>query len=167
MFSIRFSKRNVFAIVVGFAVIVLIGIVTSLISFYCLANLGRILGPDNYLSALSQQPYLAISWFLDIIKLLSPLAGGFVVGRIVKQKGWLYGGLLGIVLTAISIGFVSLTFILPTSLTYGNQFPAGYAQSLAQKNILNQLLHSPITVILTGLGGYISDFLNKRNRKNK
>lgn len=167
MTTVQLSRKNLLAILVGFIVIMVIGIITSTISFFISSNMVRTLSVQDFKSALTQQPYITFSWLLRIISFLSPIVGGFVVGLIVKKNGWLYGGLLGVVLIAISIGIASLIFILPTSLIYGNHFPAGYGQSLALKNITSQLLHSPVTIILTAIGGYLGERLHKRNRKKE
>lgn len=127
----------------------------------------RTLSVQDFKSAFTQQPYLTFSWLLRAISFLSPAIGGFVVGWLVKKKGWLYGSILGIVLKIISIGIISLIFLLPISLVYGPHFPSEQGQSLTQQNILNQLLYAPITIILATLGGYLGEHLHKRNRKKK
>jgi hypothetical protein len=164
--SVQLSRINLLAILVGFVVIVVIGIITSTTSFFISSQIASAYSVGELKSAFIQQQYLTFSWLLRIISFLSPIIGGFVVGRI-KNNGWLYGGLLGVVLTVISIGIVSLIFILPTSLIYDNHFPAGYGQLLALKNITSQLLHSPLTIILTAIGGYLGERLHKRKGNKK
>jgi len=165
--TVELSRKNLLAILAGFVVIILIGIITGAFSFFINATMAHTLSVQDFKSTSTSMPYLAVSWLLKILSFLSPIIGGFVVGRLVKNKEWLYGGLLGVILSATSIAIVSLTFVLPTSFMYSNQFPAGYEQSLAQNNIVNQLLHPPIIILLTGLGGYLSDVLYKKNRKKK
>ncbi len=163
MFHIELSRKNLFALLLGFLLIVGIGIVTSAISFFMVSNVMRTVPASEFKSALSEQPIITFNWLLRIISFVSPILGGLVVGYIVKEKGWLYGGLLGIILLIISIAIVSLTLILPTSMTYDPQFPSGYGHDLALKNILNQLLHSPLTIALTALGGLLGEkFYKKR-----
>ena len=150
MIALGLSKKVFLAIAAGFTVIVLIGTATSAISFLSFFVSFR-LG-------------LTFSWLLKITSYLSFIIGGFVVGWIVKEKGLIYGGILGIILKLVSISIVGLTFFLPTSLIYGPNFPAGYGQELAQKNIVNQLLSSPITIMLTAFGGYLGEYFNKSHR---
>ena len=165
--TVQFSRKNLSAILAGFVVILLIGIITSAISIFISRQIMvRTLSLDDLRSAFTQPGYLIFSWLLRIISSISPVIGGFVVGRLVKEKGWLYGGILGVFLKLISIGIVSLTFLLPSSLIYGPHLPPHQVQSLTQQNILNQLLYSPITIVLTGLGGYLGEYFRKRNRKN-
>lgn len=165
MNTIQLSRKNLLAILAGFAVIVLIGIITSTISLFISSHIARASSVYDFKSAFTQQPYLTFSWLLRILSFLSPVIGGFIVGWLVKEKGLLYGGILGVTLKLISIGIVSLTFLLPASLIYGSHLPPQQGQGLAQQNILNQLLYSPVTIILTALGGYLGERLHKRNRK--
>ena len=155
MRDIRFSKRNLLAFVAGFFTIVLIGGITSTLSFLMMTNISRVFSP----------PYATFNWLLRGLSFLSPVIGGLVVGWMVKEKGWLYGGILGFTLKLISIGVVSLTFFLPSPLVFGSKFPSNYGQELAQKNIFNQLLDLPVTIALTVLGGYWGERLRIKNRK--
>ena len=157
MFNINLSRKNLFAIFLGLLVIVGLGIITSTVSFFVISNIMRTTPVSEFKYAFSQQPILVSNWLSKIIALASPILGGFVVGYLVKEKGWLYGALLGFILLFISISIVSLIFILPTSIIYGPQFPPNYGHELAQKNILNQLLHSPLTIVLASLGGYLGE----------
>lgn len=142
------SKKAFLAIAAGFAVTILIGAVTGAISFFVIIRLG-----------------FTFNWLSKITPYLSLITGGFVAGWIAKEKGLIYGGILGIILKLMSISIVGLTFFLPTSLIYGPNFPAGYGQELAQKNIVNQLLSSPITIVLTAFGGYLGEYFSKRHLK--
>ncbi len=166
MLNIKLSRKNLFAIFLGFLLIAGIGIITSTISFFVTINITRTTPINELKNALSQQPMLIINWLLRLVSFFSPILGGFVVGYMIKEKGWLYGGLLGIFLIIISLGIVSLTFILPTSFMYGSQFPSDYGHSLAQKNLLNQLFNSPLTIALTSLGGFLGErFYSKKVHK--
>lgn len=174
MSTIRLSKKIFLGIIAGFVIIILIGIVTSAISFYISTNIARTSSPQDFKSAFTQQPYVTFSWLLRIISFISPVIGGFVVGWIIKKKGLLYGGVLGIVLKLISIAIVSLTFLLPTSLIYGPNFATEQGRALieqreilAQKNIVNQLLYSPFTIALTAFGGYLGERFSKKSSKKK
>lgn len=167
MSTLHLSKKTVLAIITGFAATILIGIITSAISFYITINIARTFSLQDFKSAFTQQPYVTFSWLLRIISFLSPIIGGFVVGWIIKERGWLYGGILGVALKLVSIGIISLTFLLPTSLIYGPNFPVEQGQAMAQKNIMNQLLYSPITVALTALGGYLGEYFSKKHPKKK
>lgn len=147
MINFQYSHRNLFAIFIGFFVVVSIGIISSAISliFYT-------------------QTYSIVSWTLRIIfDFFSVILGGIVVGWIVRKKGWVYGGILGIVLTIVSIGVVSLSFVLPPTLIYGQNVPHDFYRNLAQKNILNQFFQAPLTILLTSLSGLLGERLyNKR-----
>jgi hypothetical protein len=164
MVNIKLSRRNLFALFVGLLIIDGIGIVTSTISLFMASNVMRTIPFDEIRDTFSQQSMLVLNQLLRMASSASPLLGGFVVGRLVKEKGWLYGCLLGFVLTITSIGIVSLTFLLPTPLIYGQHFPSGYGYDLAQKNILNQLLYTPIIVVLTTLGGFFGENYSKKQK---
>ncbi len=153
---LKLSKRNVLAILFGFLLIFGITIITSTISFFIVSNVMHT--TQDLKTALSTQPILIIT---EGITFISPILGGLLAGWIVKEKGWLYGGILGIILILISVGISILPFLLPASLLYGANFPKDYGSSLAQKGILNQLLHSPVTIILTVIGGYLGEKFHK------
>lgn len=115
---------------------------------------------STFTSAYSQQPYSTLSWLLQALYFLSPLFGGFIVGLIVREKGLLYGVILGILFipTLIVINFLSVSF---------GPIPTEVKQSWIQEFIIGQLLHSPITIALTAAGGYLGEFFHKRNLKKK
>lgn len=161
MSDIHVSKRNLSAIFAGFFTIVLIGAITNTFQFFMLANLSRVFTSHLYI----QQPYLTFNWILRGLSFLSPVVGGLVVGWMVKEKGWVYGGILGFTLGLVSMSIVSLTFILPSSMIFGSRFPSDYGQELAEKKIRHQLLGWPVTVALTALGGYWGERLCIRKRK--
>jgi len=162
--QLNLSRKNLLAILLGFLTILGIGILTTTISFLIHLNMARTLSPENFRAAISQHPVLTISWILRGLSFISPVIGGVVVGWITKEKGWLYGGLLGVILTLVSIGFASLTFILPTATIYGSDFPANYGHDLAQKNIVNQLIGAPLTIVLTSLGGWLGEKIHKKRK---
>lgn len=160
MINFQNSHRNLFAIFIGFLVIVFIGIISSAISFPLISHLFRNLATENLSSIFSTQPYLIVSWTLMVIFDFFPvILGGIVVGWIVREKGWVYGGILGIVLTIVSIGVVSLTFVLPPTLIYGQNVPHDFGRNLAQKNISNQFFQAPLTILLTSLSGLLGERL--------
>lgn len=159
------SRRHIFAIFVGFFIILGLGIITSALSFFMTFHLIRDVSPQDFPAAFYQQPYLTFSWLLRIISFISPILAGVVVGWIAREKGWLYGGFLGILLKLISVGTVFLTFLLPTSLIFGANMSQVAGDALVQKNILNQLLYAPITIILIALGGWLGESFYKRRHK--
>lgn len=159
------SRRHLFAILLGFLVVIAIGIVLSSISFLIYSNAARKLSPDEFRNISLQQPYLAFNMLSKIIYFVLPVLGGFVVGWLVKEKGWLYGGLLGIMLIFISIVIAALPLLLPATYLYGQNIPPNYSYDLAQKNILNQLFNSPLTIALTVLGGLLGEKLHRSKSK--
>lgn len=144
--------KNILAILAGLFVIILFGFVTSLFALNVLEKYNDFT-PQNYLP-------------IKILHLFSPILGGFVVGLIVKDKKWLYGALLGVILTIISVSSVSLTMLLSPASMYGDDFPANEGRILARQNILNQLQGAPLTIFLTGLGGYLGEKSIKNKKKN-
>ena len=164
MTNIKFSRKNIFAIFIGFLVIVGMGIITSTISVFVVPNIMHNIPARDFQAAFFEQPTFILSWILKGISFISPILGGLVVGWIVKEKGWLYGGLLGVLLQLTSIGIVSSTFFLPTSVIWGPSIPVEYGHSLALKNILDQLLDTPTFLALTLLGGWLGERLYKIRR---
>lgn len=165
MLKLNLTRRNLFAIFLGFLVILMLGIITSGISFLISSQVAQNVSPQNFEAAFSQQPILTFSWILRILSFASPILGGIVVGMLIREKGWLYGGLLGVVLTLLSIGIVLLAFFVSTSLIYGQNVPASFGQNLAQKNILNQFINAPLIIVSTAFGGWLGEKLYK-NRKS-
>lgn len=161
---LKLSKKYIFALFAGSITILLVGIIISALSF--LINL-RIFGSATTVadisSAYSQQPYVTLMRILGVISFLSPAIGGFIVGWIVKEKGWGYGGIFGILLKVISISIsVLLLFVIQTP-----NLMFDHIQKFALANILNQALNSPITIILSALGGFLGELTHKRIRKEK
>lgn len=167
MTNLPISRRGLFAILVGFLVIVSIGIISSIVSFLMTLHLIRNFAVQDFPAAFYKQPYLTVSWVLRTISYISPIFAGVVVGWIVKEKGWLYGGVLGVILKLTSIGIVLLTFLLPSSVIYGPNIPQNYGYNLAQKNMLNKLLYAPITITLTALGGWLGEKYSEKRKHLK
>lgn len=167
MATISLSRKNLLAILIGLIAVILIGIITNAISFYISSHIVRTTSVQEFKSAFTQQPYITYRWILGTISFVSPIIGGFVVGWIVKDKGWLYGGVLGIILRLISLAFAIVVFLLPTSLIYGPNFPTDFRKAESLQSIINILIYSPITILKTVVGGYLGEHLHKRNRKKK
>ena len=151
--AIKFTKRNLLAILLGFLVVAGIGIITTFVSVFF------------FRSVFLQQPPTFI-WLLKTVSYLSLLAGGFVVGWIVREKGWVYGGLLGMALVLVNTGLAILFLLLPISVVYGPDFPPDYGKGIAQKQINNAFLNAPKTILLTSLGGFLGAYLYKRKRRD-
>lgn len=129
------SRRDVvWPIFVGFIVVLLIGILASVFV------------------AMIYVPSPLLSLFLNFF---SPVIGGVIVGRMIKEKGWWYGGVLGVLLQAASIVISSLTFIIPMQ---GGDVGRDLGYQLAFTHILNLLLEAPRTIVLAAVGGYIGQY---------
>lgn len=154
--SIQFSRRNIFAIFFGFLVIILLGFITSGFVFFLAPRLAR-----------SGHMIIIFSYLIAALTLLTPIIGGFVVGWHVQKQGGLYGAILGVFLTVVSMALVSLTFILPSSLISSPDFPAAQARALAKTNLLTQLLHAPFLIFVTLLGGILGvwAYQKRQNRR--
>lgn len=162
MYKLQLSRKHVLDLFLGLLVIIVLEIIINAISLFIAYHVTQITPVNEIKDTYSQQPILFFNWLLGIIGVVSPVLGGLVAGWKIKEKGWLYGGLLGIVLTLIFIVFVSYPFFLPTSWVYGLGYPAGYGHDVALKNILNQLIHAPVTIILTSIGGILGEKLYKK-----
>lgn len=136
------KKKNLFAIFLGFSIIVVMGVVTSIISL---------------LIGFNQESIPFIGLLIKTIPVISLILGGYAAGWYIREKGALYGGITGLILAAVSISIASLPFFLPTSFIFGQHVPSDYGYGMAQKNILNQLLYLPVTIVLTSLGGLLGE----------
>lgn len=161
MAKIQLSKKNLHIILGGYIVILLIKILTVALIAYVNIIMVRNFSVDDFESAYTQQPYFTIFWIFRIITFITPIFGGFLVGRLIKNKGWFYGGLLGIIPTVLSILVTSLIFLLPAATSNGQ------AHSSAQQNIINTLIGSPLLIGLTALGGFFGELYSKRSHKKK
>lgn len=162
MFNLQLTRKHILAIFWSLLVVIGLVIITNTISLFVAYNITRVTPISEIRNGFSQQPALTINWLLRTISFLSPFFGGVIVGWIIKERSWLYGGLLGLVLILISIIIVSYTLFLPTSWVYGLNYPASYGHDIALQNILNQLSHAPIIIILTSIGGFLGEKLFRR-----
>jgi flagellar basal body-associated protein FliL len=167
MTKVQFTRRNVIAIIIGLLVIIAISIGISTISFFINLQLLNSTPVEDYQTIYTQQPYLTYLWISRIITFLTPLLGGFVVGKIVKANGWLYGGILGLLLTILSIGFVLIVFNFSSNNINLPQLSSQQIHDMTQKNILSQILGVPFTIFLTGLGGFIGERIKTSKKKMK
>ncbi len=167
MVHLLFTKRVILAILTGVCVSICIGILISVIGFSFNIYIARIYSVENYQSTFYEQPHITITWLLKLLGFISLMAGGFLTSRIIKKSGFLYGASVGVVLVLLSISLASLAFILPAFSLYGPHYSADLAQQFVTKNILNQLLRAPLTIVLTAFGGYLGEKLYGRKLTKK
>lgn len=161
MRSVRFSKRHFLAVFAGIGTIVLVSAITSTIFFLLYLRWFSVMHGE---SLFTQQPYLSFRWAVRGINYLTLILGGYVAGRMMKERGLLYGAMVGLFLTIISISISITASFLPTSLLFGPQFPGDEKRMLINNNLLGQLIDMPFTLVLTTVGGYIGERFGKRNR---
>ena len=141
---------NYFAVFLGLLVVIIEGAVTS--SFF-------IFGAPR-ISNMGLLQSLVV--FFSIFTLISPLLGAAVVGWRVRERGWMYGAILGVILLILSMGIVSLTFILPESLVSGPNLTMSEARTLSKENLHTQAIHAPALLAMTALGGFLGSWLRRR-----
>src|SRR3990167_2195488 len=88
-------KRKIIAVALGLLVIIIGIILVSFISFLYLTSVTRTLEPSEFKTAINTPPYIYVSWIIRAADGLMVILGGFIAGRLAKEKGWLYGGLSG------------------------------------------------------------------------
>ena len=151
----QFTKRTMGALLLGFLIIVALVFVTSGFALFIIP------------SFLSHMTILKVlSYGFGILTLITPVIGGFVVGWRIRERGWLYGGLLGLILSVISMLVVSLTFILPASVVSGPNFSIEQARFLAKANLMMQLTHAPFLIAVTALGGVLGVWAYRKRQKS-
>lgn len=153
------------AIFVGILTIIIIGIIVSTISLLLTLSVSRTVSPEVYRAILAQPPYFMIFGFFRVITFISPFLAGIIVGRLVESKGWLYAGMMDLILTIISISTVLIALLFPSYMLINNpSFSTEVGIGLAQRNISSQLLQAPITILLASLGGWFGEFIYKKKR---
>jgi putative membrane protein (TIGR04086 family) len=166
MTSISLSKKNLLGILVGIGTRLGIGIIITIISLLIAQYIYQISSVDD-LQSNSFQPLTIYRYITQVLGLLTPIIGGFVTGKMVKEKGWLYGGLVSVFLLLISLGLVSLSFILPRTFLYGPHITSEMINQIALKNILRQLSEMPFDIILSVFGGYLGQKYSGKIMKRK
>ena len=152
--KIQFTRKNIGAIGLGFLVMLLIGVLTTAISVV----VARFLSGNTTV-------IVTIAYLLGILTLFTPTIAGFIVGWRIRTQGWLYGGLLGVAVSLISMILASVTFILPASYISSPNFSVAEAHALARSNLLLQLTHTPLLVLATTLGGFLGEWAYEKRQK--
>lgn len=137
-------KRKIIAVSLGLLVIIVGIILVSFISFIYLTGIARSLGLSEFKTAINNPPYIYVSWIIRAADALIVILGGFIAGRLVKEKGWLYGGLSGLIYFLLFL----LADIFAT-LSLG--------RSYALNSYLTALPSGLILTIEAGIGGLISE----------
>ncbi|MCR4324730.1 MAG: DUF5518 domain-containing protein [Candidatus Curtissbacteria bacterium] len=152
--NFNLTRRNLLAIFLGFLVFLVLFIVAKVLVLFTFhqAVLNFPLGDIE--GSLSRQPFAAILWISRTLSLMAPLLGGVVIGYMVRERGWFYGGLLGVLLAIIFMGIISLGFFVPESFN-----PNSFGEI-----ILEVIFYLPLYVVLTALGGWLGEIL--KNRKS-
>lgn len=152
-------KRIILAEVCGILIITVSSLLLSFISIYLFSN--EIMRSENIFNnkddfnrVLSNPPFIYIRWITYVLNICIFILGGFSVGVVMKNKGWLWGGVLG-----VSIGLLSyFSFALIGS--YINP------KAIYSVTVLSLLSSSLPAVFLTGLGGFLGEILTKsKSRK--
>jgi hypothetical protein len=138
-----FSKKNILAILSGLFVIILLRIIIAVtVSPIIAYNASLNSNAENYISNLQSQ-YSSMSLIFNLISFFILILGGFVVGKIVKSNGWIYGAILGL----IFVSFGVVTAILRQTWHF---------------NMVNSVLN----IVLISLGGYLGDKVSKKSSKH-
>lgn len=144
------SKKILFSLALGLLVLYTVQIVASVIWFIYLQSQISNITVNDFESLPSKLSTGYIGSFINIFKLFGFVLAGFIVSLRLKQKGWLFGGLLG------GIWFI-LILVLPMLLSARELTLSFYPQYLTV--ILMFLLK---IVGLTALGGLLGDYFRKR-----
>jgi hypothetical protein len=168
MASSKKSKIIITPFVIGFLVILLSQIITATIyflfvryqfthlSFEELKNL-----PDSFDSQV-------IGWINLLIRTAALIFAGYFVSRRIKEKGWLYGGAIGLIWFIFVLLLSLVPFLLPKDLIYGPNFPEQMAQANMDKRLTNLMSGLPLgllkTVVLTAIGGFLGEYFAKRTK---
>ena len=159
-------KKNIFAVFSGFVIILLLQTFRITAPFVLMGVALKYLRGAEYINAFSTFPLNLINLLLEMFNILIPIIGGFIVGKTVIKKGWLYGALLGVTIRIVSIVIVSITFILPQDMLYRSELSSTSMIDLATKNINSQIVTAPMLIALTSLGGFLADVSKKRKKSS-
>ena len=154
MSSIHFSKKNIFALLLGVLTVFFLGSITTGFAFFIAPHFGN-----------SGTMMIILGSAIALVTLGTPVIGGFVVGWRVQEQAWLYGALFGMLLVMLSMAIVSLTFVLPFSLITSPSFPIEQAHALAKASLLSQFLHAPFFIFVTLLGGMLGGWAYRKRQK--
>ncbi|CAN5154911.1 hypothetical protein BH09PAT2_BH09PAT2_04050 [soil metagenome] len=99
-----------------------------------------------------------------IFSFIIPILGGVVVGYLMKEKGWIYGGILAIVMKTISLAIVASIYFSPTVL-FGIKQSTAVSYALAEQNIVRQLISLPFALLFIAWGGWVGEKLAKYRKQ--
>lgn len=81
---------------------------------------------------------------------LTPFIGGLAASLYAKQKGWLYGAIMGVVFVTLSIISIFVVF-----LTLPATFSSDVKWTITLRQMANAMIYAPKIILLTTLGGFI------------
>lgn len=110
---------------------------------------------DDLNQFLFSPPYIYFRWFAYFLRLLVFILGGFIVGIILKQKGWFWGGLLG---------FIQILCVLLISV---GLFLSLYHKNIDFLKVFEYITSNVLTIALTAIGGLIGEIFTKLRKRKK
>lgn len=153
------NNRLTLALLCGFLSIFILNAVITVVSIFLATYLlsqseFALKGKEAYQIFISTPPYVYLIWAVILLKYINLISGGFIVGRMMRRKGLLWGGVLGIV-TELILYFLSNW--LTSNINYANI-------SFSINNLLKPIA---TTILLTGLGGFLGERLSKSKSSKK
>jgi hypothetical protein len=162
---LTFNRKINVSIAWGVIVLV-VGYIFNPVLFYFFSFfLFQIISPANT-SFIFDNPFFPIIQIVSLVMSnLVYLAAGFIVGRTIRNKGFLYGMIPGALYSALSILlFIGLiTFAGPE--IFGPVFKSKQNNDLILKNITSSFISGIQITLLTGLGGWLGEWSLKTNSK--
>lgn len=176
--SFKSNRKIIIGVIVGFLVTALLyGIVTGISVYISVSYLANV-APSEWVKLTHQpnQTLMVLQWVFTGIRDLIFLLGGMITGVIVKKRGWLYGGVVGVIW---DVGVFLFTFAVISIYTFFPQyFFIHYAQDVkVYEHYRNIQLHMWITglpdalfnlaIPLAVVGGWIGEKLQTRRVTKK
>ena len=96
----------------------------------------------------------------------SVILAGFIVGKRIKEKGWLYAGLMGGAWIIFGILISLLLTLLPKELIYGQYYSEEAAKELTNIKMTRLISRLPFdlldTILPAAIGGFLGEYFAKR-----
>ncbi len=162
------SKLIFYSFAIGFLIILLSQIITATINFLFIRYQFTHLSFEELKNLSNLFSSQLVGWINLLIRTGALIFAGYFISRRIREKGWLYGGLIGAVWFMFVLTISLLPFLLPKDLIYGPNFPEQMAQANMDKRLTNLISGLPLgllkTVVLTTIGGFLGKYLTKRTK---
>jgi putative membrane protein (TIGR04086 family) len=141
---------------------VIFGIVILILVFWVTSIFSSRLLHYKYSGAEQTQVVYFLMSILGTLRSLSPVLAGGIAGWLVREKGWLYGGYVGLIVGTVVIVLTVIAYYYPDPF-----YTTDYPKDILLNNVFASIVSGIKTTVFASLGGLAGESLQKSLAKKR